>query len=40
MYSWTDDSEKVGRTAKGIKKIVMKKDMKHKNYKNVLLNNK
>ena len=34
------DNEKGGKTAKGIKKNVMKKDIKHEDYKNLLFNNK
>ena len=40
MYSYLKDNNKEGRTAKGIKKNVIKKDIKHENYKNVLLENK
>ena len=39
MYSCVKDNEKGGRTAKGIKKCVIKNSIKHKDYKNVLLNN-
>ena len=40
MYSYIKNDEKEGKTAKGIKKNVIKNDLKHKDYKNVLLNNK
>ena len=40
MYSYTKDNNKGGKTAKGIKKSVIKKDIKHSNYKDTLLNNK
>ena len=33
-------NEKDGRTAKGIKKNVIKNNIKHEDYKNVVLNNK
>ena len=39
MYSYIKDDGKNGKTAKGIKKSVIKKDIKHENYKNVLLEN-
>ena len=39
MYSYIKSDEKGGRTAKGIKKNVIKKNIKHEDYKNVLLNN-
>ena len=39
-YSYIKNDEKDGKTAKGIKKNVMKNDLKHEDYKNVLLNNK
>ena len=39
MYSYMKDDMKGGKTAKGIKKNVIKKDIKHKDYKNVLFNN-
>ena len=39
MYSYVKDNEKGGKTAKGIKKNVIKNNIKHKDYKNVLLNN-
>ena len=40
MYSYLKDTNECGKTAKGIKENVMKKDSKHANYKDVLLNNK
>ena len=40
MYSYITNQNKSGKTAKGIKKNVVKKDIKHENYKDVLLNNK
>ena len=40
MYSYLKDTNECGRTAKGIKKNVIKKDIKHENYKDVLFNNK
>ena len=39
MYSYIKSNVKGDKTAKGIKKNVMKNNIKHKNYKNVLLNN-
>ena len=39
MYSYVKDNEKGGRTAKGIKKNVIKKNIKHEDYKNMLINN-
>ena len=39
MYSYIKDNDQVGKTAKGIKKNVIKKDITHENYKNVLFNN-
>ena len=33
MYSYTKDNQKGGKTAKGIKKNVIKKDIRHENYK-------
>ena len=38
MYSYVKDNEKDGRTAKGIKKNAIKNNIKHKDYKNELLN--
>ena len=32
MYSYLKDTVKCGKAAKGIKKNVIKKDIKHKNY--------
>ena len=40
MYSYMRDNEKGGKTAKRIKKNVMKKDIKHENYKTLLFNKK
>ena len=40
MYSYMKDKEKGGKTAKGIKKNVIKKNIRHENYKDALLNNK
>ena len=40
MYSYVEDNEIGGKTAKGIKKSVIKNYIKHEDYKNVLLNNK
>ena len=39
MYSYDKDNEKGGRTAKGIKKNVIKNNIKHEDYKNTLINN-
>ena len=39
MYSYVQDNEKGGKIAKGSKKNVFKNNIKHKDYKNVLLNN-
>ena len=39
MYSYLKDTNECGKTAKGIKKNVIKKDIKHDNYKDVLFNN-
>ena len=39
MYSYVKDNEKGGRTAKGIKKNVIKIDIRHEDYKNTLINN-
>jgi len=36
MYSHTNDNGKKGKTAKGIKKIVIKKNINHADYKNTL----
>ena len=40
MYSYLKDTNECGKTAKGIKKNVIKKDIKHENYKDVLFNSK
>ena len=40
MYSYIKDNQKGGKTAKGIKKNIIKNKIKHKEYKNVLLENK
>ena len=40
MYSYMKDNEKGGKTAKGIKKNVIKKNLTHENYKAVLFNNR
>ena len=40
MYSYIKNDEKGGKTAKGIKKNVIKHYIKHEDYKNMLLNNK
>ena len=39
MYSYVKDNEKGGRNAKGIKKNVIKNNIKHEDYKNTLINN-
>ena len=39
MYSYVKDNEKGGRTTKGIKKNVIKNNIKHEDYKNTLMNN-
>ena len=39
MYSYVEDNEKGGRTAKGIKKNVIKNNIKHEDYKTTLINN-
>ena len=39
MYSYVKDNEKGGRTAKRIKKNVIKNNIKHEDYKNTLINN-
>ena len=39
MYSYVKDNEKSGKTAKGIKKNVIKNNIKHEDYKNTLINN-
>ena len=40
MYSYEKDNQKGGKTAKGIKKNVIKNNITHENYKETLLNNK
>ena len=40
MYSYMKDDQKGGKTAKGIKKNIIKKDITHENYKQTLLENK
>ena len=40
MYSYKKDNDKQEKTAKGIKKNVIKKDINHENYKQTLLENK
>ena len=40
MYSYIKDNQKVGKTAKGIKKNIIKNNIKHEDYKNILINNK
>ena len=39
MYSYMKDNDKGGKTAKGIKKNIIKNNITHENYKNVLFNN-
>ena len=39
MYSYIKDNENASNTAKGIKKDIIKKNIKHEDYKNVLFNN-
>ena len=39
MYSYVKDNEKGGKTAKGIKKNVIKNNIKHEDDKNTLINN-
>ena len=39
MYSYVKDNEKGGRTAKGIKKNVIKNNIKHEDHKNTQINN-
>ena len=39
MYSYIKDNEKGGRTAKGIKKNIIKNNIRHEDYKNTLMNN-
>ena len=40
MYLYIKDNNECGKTAKGIKNNVIKKDMKHNNYKDILFNSK
>ena len=40
LYSYMKDDMNGGKTAKGIKKNVIKKNFKREDYKNVLFNNK
>ena len=40
MYSYRKDTNECGRTTKGITKNVVKKDIKHGNYKDVPFDNK
>ena len=40
MYSYMKDDQKGGKTAKGIKKNVIKNNITHENYKETLFNNK
>ena len=40
MYSYIKDNNEGGKTAKGIKKNVIKENIKHEDYKDTLLNNK
>ena len=39
MYSYVKDNDKGGKTAKGIKKNVIKNDITHENYRDTLFNN-
>ena len=39
MYSYVKDNEKGGKTAKGIKKNIIKNNIKHEDYKNTPINN-
>ena len=39
MYSYIKENQKGGKTAKGIKKSVIKNDITHENYKQTLMNN-
>ena len=39
LYSYVKDNEKGGRTAKGIKKNVIKNNIKYEDFKNTLINN-
>ena len=40
MYSYVKNNEKGRKTAKGIKKNVIKNNIKNEDYKNMLMNNK
>ena len=40
MYSYIKDNQKEEKTAKGIKKNIIKNNLKHINYKETLFNNK
>ena len=40
MYSYMKNNEKGGKTAKGIKKNIIKNNITHQNYRRVLFNNK
>ena len=40
MYSYLKDTDGCGKTVKGTKKNIIKKDIKPENYKDVLFNNK
>ena len=40
MYSYIKDNNKGGKTAKGIKKNIIKKDITHEDYKDTLFNNR
>ena len=40
MYSYIKDDGKGGKTAKGIKKCVIKSNVKHEDYRNTLINKK
>ena len=40
MYSYVKDNNKGNKTAKGIKRIVIKNNIKHEDCKNTLFNNK
>ena len=39
MYSYVKDNEKGGKTPEGIKKNVIKNNIKHEDYKSTLINN-
>ena len=40
MYSYLKDNDVCGKTAKGIKKYIITKNINHEDYKEVLFNNK